>query len=261
MKAIRYFCIGAVLVVAGLLGARACLTAVWTLPPLPAVPAAPLTTPQRVSTLVLPIRFELAELSRLVNEMVPTHQEGTENSPETRPVLHFHGALRRPTTTREPIAHVDWHVDRGPLQVAGRNDHLQVSATLTGGGRLVPPDLKGSFKGSVSADATVAIGHDYAFVPTVAPDARLDQLKLGFLDVSGLARNKAHQVAASYGPQLSQKIAQAVKFKEHVANVNPRDAVSAQGLGHGSCPHRSVRCGTRRPPRQRQALLYSAADG
>ena len=90
------------------------------------------------------------------------------------------------TVTREPDAHVDWNFNRGPIQISGGNDHIQIFTTLSGGGRLVPPDLKPQFRGSVSADTTLAIKDDYTFFPKLKLDAHLDQVKLGFLNLTGL---------------------------------------------------------------------------
>src|ERR1700678_2322024 len=91
-------------------------------------PGPPVLISSRASYLTVPVVVQLKDVQSLVNTQVPTHVEGTHHITVTIPhcAVHWHGFHTTVTCTHDPVevAHIDWHADRGQIQLTGSSNKI-----------------------------------------------------------------------------------------------------------------------------------------
>ena len=120
--------------------------------------------------------------------------------------------FHKPTVTHHDIevAHIDWHGDRGPISLSGASDKITIVTPISGGGRLVPPDLKADASGTVNATSTLTVAPDYNIRPVVTVSVNIAKADLHGISVhdivQGAISDAINKFEAGIGPLIGKLV-------------------------------------------------------
>jgi Domain of unknown function (DUF4403) len=187
-------------------------------PPDPVGSPGPLSVSSNVSYLTLPVEFKLADVAAVVNRSAPGYVQGTYNITHNVPHIHFHGAFQKPTVTQDPviIAHIDYHADRGEIELGGANDKISVQASLSGSGKLIPSAASADLSGTVNGSSTLTINSDYNLAPSVNLTVTIQHATiLGGISVIGLVQGAVNDAINKNEGGIAAEIGKAVNLRNY----------------------------------------------
>ena len=184
-------------------------------------PGPPVLVASRASYLTVPVTVQLKDVQSLLNTQVPTHVEGTHHIIVPNPIPHcevhwrgFHSTVTCTHDTME-VAHIDWHADRGQIQLTGASDKISVSSSFSGGGKLIPSAATAEANGTANGSSTLTVGSDYNLTPSVDLNVNIDHAAvLHEVSVKGLVQDAVNDQISKTKVTIGATISQQVDLRE-----------------------------------------------
>jgi hypothetical protein len=133
------------------------------------------TTPilVKVSTLTVPVQVEIGALAGIVNQLTPEQISGTHRiRAPVIPKWKWHGFHSRLEWEETEVAHVDYSVSRGAIELDANGDRVSFKMPIKGHARAIPGTVEGQVSGTVHGSSSLTVGSDFNLSPSI--DAQVD---------------------------------------------------------------------------------------
>jgi len=215
--------LGAVAVAALLL--REYLAVIWIRPSEPTALPTPVSFPVRTSTLALPVEIHVNSVANLVNQLAPREMSGTHRI-RAKVFPGIEGFPPRPVLKEGEVAHVDYQVSRGDVQLFASDDRLSFRVPLSGCAKAIPGGSSGTVGGTAHGSTTLAIGSDFNVSSSVDLHVDLDHAVLNLARIRvfnhdvgisipfrDLAQQKANEAINEIKGRIGAEISKAVNLR------------------------------------------------
>jgi hypothetical protein len=207
---------------------RGYLAVIWIRPAEPTGSIGRRSFPARTSTLAVPVEIQMDAVAHLANQLAPREISGTHRiNARIKPRWVWRGLESRLEFEDMEVAHVDYRVSRGSIQLGASKERLIVRVPLSGRAKAIPGGSTAEVKGTARGSTTLAVGSDFNLNPSVDLAVDLDRadLNLARINVLGhnigisipirdLAQQKANDAIKGIKGQIAAELSKAINLRD-----------------------------------------------
>jgi hypothetical protein len=165
------------------------------------VRSAPIST---ASSFAVPISVKTHDLEGLVNDpaIIDTSAGGTKQIFLDLPILG-----------RTEVAHVDYNVARGRIELHGAGDRLRFHVPLSAHARLIPTAAQASASGEATGSTTLSVAANFDLAPRIDLRVSLDHADILGISIKSIAERKVKEAIARAKGSLAGRVSSVIDLR------------------------------------------------